>query len=291
MAPVQDRYVTVNGLSFHYCDWGGTGRPMVLLHGLASNARLWDLVAPGLARHCRVVALDQRGHGGSAHPEGDYGFDTVTDDLRALVVTLGLERPVLVGHSWGGAVGLHYAARYPEGVAALVMIDGGFVDLARDPGLTWDEMQRFLAPPELDGLYREELLDMARTWNLGQVWSPQVEEFLLASFHQHADGTLSPCLNAENHLTIVRAIWEHSAQEMYPRIRCPVLAVPARRSDQPNAFMARIQSAKPAAVALLQSHVPGAEVAWMEETIHDVPLQRPGELAAAVLDFLRRHAV
>ena len=54
------KFLDLNRLRFHYVDWGGPGRPLVLLHGLASNARFWDLVAPYLSSY-RVLAVDQRG--------------------------------------------------------------------------------------------------------------------------------------------------------------------------------------------------------------------------------------
>ena len=56
-----DEWVTVDGLSFHYRDWGGSGRPLMLLHGLASTCHIWDMVAPILAQDYSVIALDQRG--------------------------------------------------------------------------------------------------------------------------------------------------------------------------------------------------------------------------------------
>ena len=69
----RDEWVTVDGLSFHYRDWGGSGQPLLLLHGLASTCHIWDMVAPILAENHAVIALDQRGHGESAKPH--HGFD------------------------------------------------------------------------------------------------------------------------------------------------------------------------------------------------------------------------
>ena len=97
---------TLNGLSFHYRDWGGTGQLVVLLHGLASTCQIWDLVAPILADDYAVVALDQRGHGRSAKPDYGYDFATVGGDLLALIEAKGMERPLIAGHSWGGDVAL-----------------------------------------------------------------------------------------------------------------------------------------------------------------------------------------
>ena len=95
-------FVTLNGLRFRYLEYPGDGEaeapPVVLLHGLASNARWWVLVGPLLARRFRVFALDQRGHGESDTPDSGYDFGTVPGDLAAFVNELGLERPVVVGH-------------------------------------------------------------------------------------------------------------------------------------------------------------------------------------------------
>src|SRR5215510_6504983 len=88
--------------------------PFVLVHGLASNLRLWDGVAEHLhAAGHTVIALDQRGHGRSDAPDAGYEIDTAVADLLALIETLGLERPLLVGQSWGGSVVLELAWRHP----------------------------------------------------------------------------------------------------------------------------------------------------------------------------------
>ena len=79
-----DAYIGINGLLFHGIDWGGIGRPMLLLHGLASNARFWDLAAPYLTHHFYTLALDQRGHGASAKPDQGYDFPSIAEDVRRL---------------------------------------------------------------------------------------------------------------------------------------------------------------------------------------------------------------
>ena len=85
MPTPSDCYIDLRGLPFHYRDWGGTGRPVLLLHGLASTCHIWDLVAPLLAEEFRVVALDQRGHGLSAQVEDGYDFATVSGDAAAFI--------------------------------------------------------------------------------------------------------------------------------------------------------------------------------------------------------------
>ena len=115
---VRDAFVDLNGLRFHYRDWGGYGHPFVLLHGLASTAHIWNLTAPLLAQRFRLFALDQRGHGQSAKPEDGYDFSSTAGDLSAFIEALDLERPVIVGHSWGGNVAIQFAVDYPQAAAA-----------------------------------------------------------------------------------------------------------------------------------------------------------------------------
>jgi pimeloyl-ACP methyl ester carboxylesterase len=115
-----EAWLTVDGLSFHYRDWGGTGQPLLLLHGLASTCHIWDMVAPILAQDYCVIALDQRGHGESAKPNEGYDFASVSKDVLGFTAQLGWDNPMVVGHSWGGSVALEMAVRAPESVKGMV---------------------------------------------------------------------------------------------------------------------------------------------------------------------------
>jgi pimeloyl-ACP methyl ester carboxylesterase len=147
-----DRSVRANGLALHYLDWGGSAAtPAIALHGFALNCRSWDEVAPALRSRLRILAFDQRGHGLSerAARVEDYSRENMVADVLDAVRVLGLERPVLIGHSMGGMNALALAARNPALVRALVLVDVGpevSVDGAREVGA-------FVAGPyELDSL-------------------------------------------------------------------------------------------------------------------------------------------
>src|SRR5204863_436491 len=81
--------------------FGRRGPNLVLIHGLASSQRIWDLVVPRLERRFRVTTYDQRGHGESSKPASGYDFATVAGDLGAVVRAVEAERPLIVGHSYG----------------------------------------------------------------------------------------------------------------------------------------------------------------------------------------------
>ena len=276
----KDRYATVKGLRLHYRDWGGQGQPVVLLHGLASNCRIWDLVAPILARDFSVVALDQRGHGLSDKPDHGYDFATVSADLREFVRRMGFEQPLVVGHSWGGSVALEFAVRYPEVAMGLCWVDGGMIEISGRPGATLENAKREMAPPSFEGVTPDALLERARTRRWLGPMNEQLEGTLLANFRVLEDGTIRARLSRENHMRIIEALWDHRPSELYARARQPVLIMPARRAGEqsPAARSWRREES----VARAASRLPVSKTVWLEDSIHDVPLQRP-ELVAGVI--------
>ena len=120
-----DRFFDTDGARLHYLDWGNPGAPpMVLLHGLQDCARSWDFFARNMRSEYRVLALDSRGHGDSAHAaQGAYGFRDYIADLEGLVAHLGLRDIALVGHSAGARYAFVFAAEQPELVRALLVVD------------------------------------------------------------------------------------------------------------------------------------------------------------------------
>jgi esterase len=120
---VRDETVTLDGLRFHYRDWGDPAAPpLVLLHGFMGTARDWDTIAGGLADHYRVLALDQRGFGESAWASY-YHEQRLVDDLGAFVDALGLATFAAIGFSFGGTTAGSYAAREPGRVTQLVLAE------------------------------------------------------------------------------------------------------------------------------------------------------------------------
>ncbi|MGQ9369909.1 alpha/beta fold hydrolase [Azospirillum sp. ST 5-10] len=116
-------------------EWGDAAAPaVVMLHGLRAYAHWFDTCAAVLAAERRVVALDQRGRGGSGWAaDGRYTTDAYVEDLERLADALGLERFALVGHSMGGTNAVNFAARHPGRVERLVIVDSSPVLAA--PGL------------------------------------------------------------------------------------------------------------------------------------------------------------
>jgi len=101
----------------------GDGPDLILIHGLAANRAFWFAAATALAPRFRVTLYDLRGHGYSSLAAEGYSATSMADDLLQLMETLQIDRAILAGHSYGGAIALEAAARAPERCSRLALFD------------------------------------------------------------------------------------------------------------------------------------------------------------------------
>ena len=248
--------------------------PFLLVHGLASNARMWDGVAQHLAQRGHpVVAVDQRGHGRSSKPDDGYDMATVANDLRLFIDVLGWTRPAVAGQSWGGNVVLELAWAHPDSVSMIACVDGGFIDLGgKFPD--WNDAATALAPPRLAGT---PLADITRWLETSTAdWPEAGRQGTLANFEVRDDGTIAPWLTFDRHLTVLRGLWEHQPSNRYPDVGVPTLLIGADTGDV--AWSASKHDAVDHALTLL----PRGRAVWFSPAHHDVHAQQP----AAVGDLL-----
>ncbi len=211
------RFIRVNGLALHYLEWGESANPaLILLHGGSGHAHWWDHIAPTLARTHRVLALDFRGHGESAwtHPPA-YEIADYVADLEGIVAALELDAPVLMGHSLGGFVALHYATTVTMNHGAFVIVDIGS---RLRPSRTM-RLLRSLPPStystEADVYARFRLLP-AETWA-----TPELLRYI-------ARHSVRPDHAGHFHLTSDRAAMTRQPCDLGPqlaRIACPILFI------------------------------------------------------------------
>jgi pimeloyl-ACP methyl ester carboxylesterase len=283
--------VITGGLRLHGLRWDdlGGGRPALLLHGLASNARIWERTAPALAAGgLAPVALDLRGHGLSDKPETGYDLATVCADIRAVLQDMDLRSPIVVGHSWGAGLALHLAASSLEArraPSALVMIDGGISQLDDLPQATWERVSELLAPPPLAGMSRKDLI--RRLSNPSRRWQPDAQslDITLANFEILADDTVQPRLRRDHHMELLRGLYDFRTYEAFSRVRCPTLVVMAQPPEPRKLEEDAHIQLKEKGIERARQSVADLESVWMEDTVHDIPLQRPDELASLILSF------
>jgi pimeloyl-ACP methyl ester carboxylesterase len=262
--------------------------PFVLIHGLASSLHLWDGVAERLAAagH-RVVQVDLRGHGGSDKPDASVNSETadgystpnVAADVALLIDELGLNRPVVAGQSWGGNVVVELAAGFPRLTRGIVCVDGGVIELsAAFP--TWEDCEARLAPPNLLGTP----FSTFRGWITGAHphWPASGINGALSTVEVLVDGTIRPWLSRENHIAVLRGLYDHRPRERFPHITEPVLLVPADDGTMPGWTLDKRAAVTNAASLLVTSRTE-----WFAPAHHDLHAEQPDRLAVLLTETAR----
>jgi pimeloyl-ACP methyl ester carboxylesterase len=249
---------------------GRAAPAFVLVHGLASNARMWDGVAADLvADGHRIATVDLRGHGRSSKPDGPYDIPTVADDLASLIDHLGLERPIVAGQSWGGNVAVELAARHPNSIRGIVCVDGGWLEPSR-VFPDWDACRDVLAPPRLAGRPLTEVEAYVRSAH--EDWPETGIRGALANFEVRPDGTIAPWLTFDRHIAVLRGLWDHHPSQLYATLAVSVLLVPVLDADGHDADRKRAQ------IEEALGTIPAARACWFTGH-HDIHAERPDELA------------
>lgn len=281
-----------DGVHLHTRRWRGPTEPwFLLLHGLSSNARLWDGVASVLAAAGHgVVAVDLRGHGQASKPLAGYDLTTVTDDLAVLLDELATGGgpfagpPVVVGQSWGGNVAIELGVRAPGRARALACIDGGSIDLQERFG-SWEECAAALRPPRLVGTPVDDLEAMVRRSHPS--WPESGIRGTMACFEVRPDGTVAPHLDLDRHLLVLRGLWDHRPSERYGRIREPVLFLNADVPDEAGPEQREWRRTKEEGMQRAQRALARVRVEWMVGD-HDLHAQHPRRVADLLRDFAGR---
>ena len=257
-----------------------------MIHGLASNRQIWDLVAPLLAKSNKVVAIDQRGHGLSSKPDHGYDFQTITNDLSLFMDTAKITNPLLIGHSWGGSVALNFAAQNLRQISGICMVDGGLIEISSLPGNSLKKALVDMAPPLFDGLTETVLRDRIskRDWGERDEMSIKYDlaNIVMANFQKNSDGTLRPRFQRSSHLQVVEAFWSHKPSSLFSSISCPVLNLPARLNKDRNPR----QKLRQNLIDQAKSQISKFDTVWLEESIHDVPIQRPMLVATTISEHI-----
>ncbi len=232
ISPHTVQFITVDkGVKLEVLDWGGSGRPVVLLAGLGNTAHVFDQFAPKLTANYHVYGITRRGFGASSAPapaDGNYSADRLGDDVLAGMAALKLDRPILVGHSIAGEELSSVGSRYPDKVAGLVYLDAGYPyayynrargDLPIDAIYLRRQLHLFLSGKVKDPKqFVQEL----------QASLPQFEKDL-QEFQKRSALMPTPPANSGNPPPIPVAIT--AGEQKYTQIKCPVLAIFADPHD------------------------------------------------------------
>jgi pimeloyl-ACP methyl ester carboxylesterase len=248
--------------------------PFLLVHGLSSNARLWDGVARRLAAAGHpAYAVDLRSHGESDSPAEGYDTVTAAADVAAVASRLGLATAVVAGQSWGGNVAVRLAAGHPSLVAALGLVDGGWTDLA-DRFPDWAACEQALRPPDIDGLAADDVRRFIASEHPD--WAAEAVDATLANLRV-ADGRVCRRLPVDKHMRILRSMWDDPPTHHLAGIDVPALLLPAI-SDEPDSAQGRRTAVAKAVAALSR-----AQVREYVGGDHDLHAQQPAAVAGDLL--------
>ncbi|WP_329060246.1 alpha/beta fold hydrolase [Streptomyces sp. NBC_01429] len=244
-------------------DWGGDGRGLVLLHGLAGHAGEWDALAGPLSSVYRVVAVDQRGHGVSGRFPSDVSKDAFVEDVAVVANQLGLERVVLVGQSMGGHTAILIAARHPELVRALVVIEAD----VGGPDPEWPgHIRRWFDSWPVPFPSRDAAVRFFGGGAIGTGWANGLEE---------RGGQWWPRFDRDVMVQSVADTAKHSYAHEWEGVTCPTLLMLAQSS-----FIS------PARVdELMRRRVPAMSVS-IPGTRHDLHLEQPEIVYDLISQFL-----
>lgn len=267
MTPTGDGALRRDGFDIHFVEWDrGTLAPAILLlHGLSSNARYWDRVAEHIEGR-RLVALDLT----PDLPER-AAMEALLMDAVYVVDRLHLDRPVVVGHSWGAALALELAVRHPSVVSGLVFVDGPIMGVATI--FSWDEVEARMQPDFPRYTTVADAVAHTRSY-LHDAWGDDLEAFVAAGLKRDGDA-LVPALTAPVRHRILRDLHETDAERLWPSVRVPAAALIARKSD------AKISRSTEAGMLRVAEIAPSVEIKRFE-TPHDIPLYAPAEVAGEI---------
>ncbi|RJP53746.1 MAG: alpha/beta hydrolase [Anaerolineaceae bacterium] len=151
----QRHFIELDGIRLSYLDFGGSGAPLLALHGHFGCARMFAGLADALRDSWRVIALDQRGHGWSDDP-GEFSRESYIRDAAQVIDRLGLKPAIVLGHSLGGINTYQIAARYPGHIRAMIVDEAG----ARTTGIpvfsTMEWKERFKSVKEVISFLEEK---------------------------------------------------------------------------------------------------------------------------------------
>jgi len=270
--PIERQSVTVENHRVTYVE-SGAGRPIILLHGNAGGVEDFEFGAvEDLAHEYRVIAIDRPGHGDSDRPDNAGSVEYQAEFLHQTLAEMGIYRPILVGHSWGGSLALAYALKYPDDVAGMVLLapaaypDGGAnffnrlvakVPVIGDIGVLMGQsvMGERMLRREIRRAFYPQAVPDSYSKLISASWLGRKQ--LKAYFEDEVDlnGSLE------------------TMGPQYPQIKIPVAIVTGDQdkmvSPKDNAYR-------------LRKAIPGSHLIELKNTGHEIPQTEPKSIASAL---------
>ncbi|MCM3261689.1 alpha/beta hydrolase [Paenibacillus lautus] len=248
-----------------YYEVKGEGKPLVFTHGASWNHKQWRPQVDAFSRRYQTVVWDIRGHGSSSLPHGKVDSEDFSRDLADLLSELGIEQATLCGLSLGGHISLQTAVRYPEKVAALVLIGTPFTN-----AFNWFE--RMFVP-----------VNRLTSYLMPMSLSGKIQGRMLSKFNKSNQAYIEQAFGSIAHSDWIR-IWDavtrmDSTHDLH-KIQCPVLLL----QGESDTMIRRQQ-------AYMQEQIANAQLKIIRNAHHATNLDNPDEVNEAIASFLSAHAI
>jgi 3-oxoadipate enol-lactonase len=259
--------ITVNGISVNYTLEGPAFGPVITMsNSLASNLSMWDPQIPVLTSRYRVLRYDTRGHGGTQAPAGPYSLDELTEDVRALLQALGINRTHFVGLSMGGMIGQIMAFKYPHMLQSVVLCD---------------TMSR--VPTEAKPMW-DDRIHMAEAQGMDPLVEPTLARWFTEPFRQQGSPVLDQVRTMirttppRGYAGCCHAIAALNLTEHLKAITLPTLIIVGE--DDPGTPVA--------ASRVIHEQIKGSELVILKSAAHLSNLEQPAAFNQALTAFLQK---
>jgi pimeloyl-ACP methyl ester carboxylesterase len=278
-----DKFITVQGYNLHYVE-AGEGQPILLIPGAFSTYRHWNRVIPYLSERYKLLCLDYLGVGDSDKPRSGFGYtiEEQADLIVKMIEALQIQKVHVMGVSYGGAIALNLAARYPEKVDMIISIEGNGI---KHQGVPYKPMKGFLGWPVVGeiftGVIRSGIADKLVTKSvMGKAWEQmsEAEKRELIEIIAQNNKTAS-CVSWYRISRTIETSRDFSDQAK--TIQTPVLYLYGGNSTYHD--MAETNA------EFLRAHLQNVEIVRFNDGIHDLELQKPKEVATLILEFLAKN--
>jgi len=263
-------FVESLGYKMHFLEWGAVGRCIVALHSMLMNAHDFDIFARSMSGDYRVLAIDLIGHGESSKPTTAVPLEQHVEVIREVVKARGVQRSIVIGHSIGGILGIIYAAKHPEELEKLVL-----VDIA--PRVSSERIVRRRTPPPRP--FKSEREARAYFKRRFRRFTEEARESAFKHMLERApDGTLRFKARRES---VGLSTREGTPLDLWPyveRIGIPVLLI--KGGDSPTVSLKSVE--------MLRRTLRDFTFVEVERATHMIPQDAPEEFERIVREFIEQ---
>ncbi|KAA0546233.1 alpha/beta hydrolase [Bacillus sp. BGMRC 2118] len=268
---MRKHFLKIDEKHITYYEYGKPGNTaLVLLHGLAGSAIYsYAEVAPLLAEKFHVVAIDLPGHGETSpfQEERQYLFSEIAIWLNAVLENILDEPFIMIGHSWGADVALHFTKHFPSNVKGVILLDGGFTFPAFQDDMTfekaysgWEEYMENSTHPTIESIKEEY-----KTYSTRGI---EELESMVESIIIRRDEAYELIASKSTVLSIIKSFFQEPFKDTYSYIQVPLLLLHATNPRE-------LDTARKKGIAELRDKVQDVTVMKLEDTGHMLQWDRP----------------